>query len=477
MDTRYAVRLVEGIDAAQRPAVAASIAPRFGIDSAKIERLLSRGPGFMTRQTSWPEAKRVADVFEAAGAVVELVPAAEQSAPHGVGPYSQSGRSVGGGVADLHRSGLDRGPEVTAVVEAAPGRAADDAGMGPLPADHAERPAPTVTPERQQPSRGGPQEPNEQGDAVLWAEAAAASDTALGDRAELSASEGVSSEAHKAGATEGNTPRLRLSLRWKLLLAVLVPTILMASAAAYVAHRAVAEAGTLSVSRIGDNVAQMLAADVSTFMTENALDFENAEDLQLIELYFGHRVGAFGPGLHDTVGIHLTDAVGTTVAGHWQTQDQGAALPPVEESFQASAVAALTHSEFGAEEPDAATLAARTTVVEPYQVVAAPLINGVGTVQVVLRDNSTVSPIAAFSLPVLITAAAALLAATLASALVAFRYANSCRRLAGAADRIAFGELDGPVEVRGNDETRDVAEALERLRVSLRSAMKRKGRV
>jgi HAMP domain-containing protein len=73
-----------------------------------------------------------------------------------------------------------------------------------------------------------------------------------------------------------------------------------------------------------------------------------------------------------------------------------------------------------------------------------------------------------FGLIALVLGAAAVLALLFARSI-----SSSIVRLTEAADTISLGEFDVPVERKSNDELGDLAEALERMRISLRSALER----
>lgn len=66
-----------------------------------------------------------------------------------------------------------------------------------------------------------------------------------------------------------------------------------------------------------------------------------------------------------------------------------------------------------------------------------------------------------------------LLSATMLSLIFSRNISNAIIRLTTAADTISLGEFDVPVERKSNDELGDLAESLDRMRISLRSALER----
>ena len=73
--------------------------------------------------------------------------------------------------------------------------------------------------------------------------------------------------------------------------------------------------------------------------------------------------------------------------------------------------------------------------------------------------------------PLLLVVLGVLVLSTSLVVLFASRLARRLRVLTTAANHLSLGELDEPVALRGKDEMRDLAEALEHMRVALRAAV------
>lgn len=458
MSDQFVVRLLQPVPPTTRKHIAERAAPRFGVVTSKLEKLLARDPGLVTRPASRAEAEHVADIFTSVGVDVE------------VAPYP---------VAEADS------PAVTAQATTAPAVAAFPTNAQ-VPTDWQQ--APASSPARDsQPSFPEGDDASSFGDglndAILWSSASAAANAATapelgrvpsiptGRTSADDAAETAEPATAEATARKGQ----RFSLRWKLLLTTLIPIILLAAATLYFAYNSVRSSTVRLLTEVGDNIALTLAADLSTFMTENGLQLDNPADQNQIVAYFGRKLVAIDAGLHETVGVHLTDATGQRIVGSWESEIQSNPnFNSFTQRFDEATQAALQNANFGdSPEALAASLPARTRVFEDFYVVAQPLINDLGTVQVILSEGNIIQTALSVIQPIIIAAAVALLIAIIITVILAVRLTRRIRRLATVADRISLGELDEPVEARGNDEVRDVAEALERMRLSLKSAIER----
>ena len=283
-----------------------------------------------------------------------------------------------------------------------------------------------------------------------------------------------------AGASNvSNIPRRRgstrrLSLRGKLLLLTLLPVLLLSGATLYVGFRAVRELSTTLSASWADALALTLASDISATIAQNGLAVGGTLD-EDVSRYVTERLRLNEAGLRGVVGVAVTDAAGRPLVLIWSPER---ANPPPD-ALREVATATLRASDFGENAAAfSATLNARTRrfdegsdgALNGVLLVGAPLPNDVGTVQVAL-DADAPSLTAGFTRPLLLVVLGVLILATLLVVLFASRLTRRLRVLTTAANHLSLGELDEPVALRGNDEMRDLAEALEHMRVALRAAV------
>ncbi len=260
-------------------------------------------------------------------------------------------------------------------------------------------------------------------------------------------------------------PARRLSLRGKLLLLTLLPVLLLAGAALYVGFGAVGAQDALLASW-GDALALTIASDVSAAIAQNGLAVGGTLDEEAVR-YAAGRLRLNEAGLRGVVGVALTDASGRPLALTWPPERPA----PPEAWFRETAPATLRASDFGeSAEAFSASLEARTRRFDRALLVGAPLLGDAGTVQVVLDADASVL-LDGFVRPLLLVVLGVLVLSTLLVVLFASRLARRLRVLTTAANHLSLGELDEPVALRGNDEMRDLAEALEHMRVALRAAV------
>ncbi len=280
-------------------------------------------------------------------------------------------------------------------------------------------------------------------------------------------------------------PTRRLSLRGKLLLLTLLPVLLLSGATLYVGFGAVRELSTTLSASWADALALTLASDISATVAQNGLAVGETFD-EDVARYVTERLRLNQAGLRDVVGVAVTDAAGRPLVLSWSPERPN----PPPDVLRAVATATLRASDFGENAAAfSATLNARTRrfgdgfVTGPGSgsdgsagnlngvlLVGAPLLSDVGTVQVAL-DADASSLTAGFARPLLLVVLGVLLLATLSVILFASRLTRRLRVLTTAANHLSLGELDEPVALRGNDEMRDLAEALEHMRVALRAAV------
>jgi nitrogen fixation/metabolism regulation signal transduction histidine kinase len=89
------------------------------------------------------------------------------------------------------------------------------------------------------------------------------------------------------------------------------------------------------------------------------------------------------------------------------------------------------------------------------------------------REKSVEAQLATMRLVAVGAGALAFVAAVLSAYYISRGITRAARHLAGAAESISRGDLDVPIEVRTGDEMQDLAEAIERMRSSLKAAFER----
>ena len=301
----------------------------------------------------------------------------------------------------------------------------------------------------------------------------------------------VSRAGSSAGTTGVSTPKRRgparrLSLRGKLLLLTLLPVLLLAGATLYLGFGAVRELSRTLSASWADALALTLASDVSAAIAQNGLAVGSTLDEE-VSRYVTERLRLNEAGLRGVVGVAVTDAAGRPLVLSWSPERP--APPPA--VLQEVATATLIASDFGENAAAfSATLNARTRrfsrgfaagsdgsfssrsnrSLNNMVLVGAPLLSDVGTVQVALDADAPFLS-ARFTRPLLLVVLTVLVLATLLVLLFASRFIERLRVLTTAANHLSLGELDEPVALRGNDEMRDLAEALEHMRVALRAAV------
>ena len=473
MTEQFAVRLIEAVEPMLRPEKAKQVAPRFGVGAEKVEKLLSRSPGIVTKPTSQAEAQRVATVFSSVGINVEVVNlnAKPQVAPvlstPSVAAKPERVTKPAGENTDFGWS--QAAPRLG---QAAPGK--PKVAASGIDGAVRESVIWTPVPAAEHPSRV----------------AAAPADAAVADDV------GVDDDASKAAKPKGR----RFSLRWKLLLAAITPIIFLAATTLYIADSSINASTTRLLSSVGDNLAMTLASEMSNYIATNELDFSVPEHQSALNIYFSQRLGTLTSALHETAGVHLTDRGGTRQAGFWGPQlatsgvrrntrgfpfnlfgpseikieGNSSRLAEIQQRFRETTELAFANANYGdTAQQLAASLPARTVRFETFYMIGMPLANDVGTVHVVLTEENIAQTSGNVLRPIILAAAVAVVLGFVFTVILAVGLSRNIRRLASVADRISLGELDEPVEVKGNDEIRDVAEALERMRMSLQSAINR----
>lgn len=278
--------------------------------------------------------------------------------------------------------------------------------------------------------------------------------------------------------SQGERRGFRFPIAYKLLLAVLLPLLIFSGLTYYFVNtRAVRQAQTLLLN-VGDNLAVNLAADISSFAEREGVEIDSAET----SYYFTDRLKDIARALNRSVGVQFTDAQGIGNGATWETDlTQSGDFQAFENAFGSLAVRTLQVADFNDDErARAQTLEERTAKIEGnegnFYVVATPLANDEGTVQVIIAEGQILESAGTLINPILLAAAIMLALAIIIAIIFALAISRNLRRLASTAERISLGDLEEPVSIRGNDETRDLAEAFESMRESLQAAIERLSR-
>ncbi|MDZ7703004.1 MAG: HAMP domain-containing protein [Trueperaceae bacterium] len=458
---KYAVRLNQPIDDPERRAeMAAEAAPRFGVGPDKVAKLIARKPGRITMPSSIDKAAEVANILTSVGVDVDLVIVDSEGnlkKVEAVAPPEPESKPV---------------PEPAPKPEAAP----EPDTAEPAPEQKVAEKT-TAAPDA-----------DEHGFDAASKVATGRSDTSFPDERKVESRRRAKPEPEPEPEDTGPdlddldldeevvvSQRPRFPLLAKLLLGTLVPLLLLVGVTFYFANNAITDSTTRLLSEVGDNIALILAADFSNYLVENnlALDDEDAV------FYFTRRLNDIQASLNETVGVHYTDANGVRIQGNWEPEiTQNPDFPSFEQGFQQAAQGAIGALDFGAsEERRRATLDERRVAIGgelgTFYTIASPLRDDVGTVQVVIAEGNIVEATRSVLIPISIAAAATLILAIIIVVLVAVSVSRRIRRLVRVAQRIANAELDEPVRIEGNDETRQLAEAFEQMRQELSAAFER----
>ena len=429
-DQKFSVFLLEPVSELLRTKAAATAASNLGLPEDKVIKLLSRPPGFITRASGHDSTERIANILLEAGCKVEVRPWSKSPPAQAVAATASSDPRASSDVSDESRqSSTSRDLSEPEVVR---------------------------------------------------------EDTVSEDKPSLDRDESDSPALNRTMGVMTASKR-RFPISFKMLLAALLPLLLFAAVTLYMIYSSVNELSTRLLSEVGDNVALSLASDFSSYLDEQGVAINSEEAI----FYFTGKLKDIEKSLHETVGVHYTNAEGVRINGNWEPAiTQNANFDSFTSGFSDLAKQTLSISNFGQSEDERrASLLERTKLVEGrlqdstnseqtgnFYVVASPLKDKLGTIQVVISEGNVIATALGVIRPILFVAVVALLVSILIVAILAFAIANNIRRLASAAEQIALGELEQPVKVRGNDETRDLAESFETMRKSLKAAIERLSR-
>lgn len=490
---KYAVRLNQPIeDPRQRAEIAAAAAPRFGVGPAQVEKLISRKPGPITKRSDINKALEVVNILSSVGVDVDLVEFDEKGtmreAKSAAPPTAPRVREREMPVDDPAANNLaDNDPVDNDPVDNDPVDKDEEtlSAQGLLKTPPTSKSRKSARKQRQAPAET--MSADDHGFGAASEIATRRSDTSLPDerkaRAEPNLAEPDTAKSDLDDFDDdlsleeetSTTRRARFPLLAKLLLGTLVPIILLVGVTLYFANNAITDSTTRLLSEVGDNIAITLAADFSNYLFENNLTIEDEDAV----FYFTRRLNDIEASLNETVGIHYTDAEGVRIQGNWEPEiTQNSDFPSFESGFRQAAQAAIQNLDFGApEERQRATLEQRRVSIGgelgTFYTIATPLRNDVGTVQVVIAEGNIVAAARGVLVPIGIAAGVGLLLTLIVVTIIAIALSRRIRRLVRVAQRIADAKLDEPVDVEGNDETRQLAEALEEMRQELQAAFER----
>ena len=466
---KYSVFLLEPINEALRLEAAAKAAGSLGIPEDKVAKLLSRPPGFITRASEYESAEKIVNILAESGCPVEVRPWGEPSEPSSSSPPLKSVE-----------------PEITL----------DEHNDAPSEQGYAENDDRQISSNEEDVSTEDISFSEEE---EMSGEETSFSDEDIPEE-EISFSEdeedkSVTSTNWDMSSDESAHPTIssqvyskrRFPISLKMLLAALLPLLLFAGVTLYMTYSSVNDLSVRLLSEVGDNIALTLANDFSNYLGEQEVDINSEEAI----FYFTDKLNTIESGLHETVGVHYTDTEGVRINGNWEPAiTQSANFDSFTSGFSELAKQTLNVSSFEQSEDERrVNLFERTKLIAGrvqdyssneqtgnFYVVASPLKDGLGTVQVVISEGNVITTALGVIRPILFVALATLLAAILIVTILAFALANNIRRLANAAEQIALGELEQSIKIAGNDETRDLAESFETMRKSLKAAIERLSR-
>lgn len=480
MAEKYVV-YVSAPPAGEVEAAGRRLAALLKLDPNKVEGLLRRLPGLVTRPVSEREATVAAQRFQQAGFTAEVRPASRAAATleePAVEPASQSPASP------LHQPvAADESPafaheddqaaepldaaEPASQLDSAAGRGAGASD----PALLAKEKLSTTRP----PAAAGAT------DAVSPAQGAATvrptarvgvSPTDAAPPPRTTGRRRKSREAAVDGAAP--SPRRRGSLRSKLLSTAIIPvllTIVGALAATWFTARPALYDQLLESAR---NPAIATAATLSS--TLERAGGEGIDHLQLLETILITRQAFARQNLSF---ILATDTAGNPYSGSFLG---GSSFPEeslaLQNAVRERAVHAVEQGATGrsgwAEE--GATSKVEAAGGQTIEIVAQPLMSGdrpVGAVVVGVADQAVTAQVNRIVINVLLFSLIPLLLAIIIAITRARRLTNNVLTLTRRADEISRGDLDEPIELRSNDELDDLSAALERMRVSMSGALER----
>ena len=429
---RFAVRVTQPTSAEERDAVAREAAGLFGIEVARVERMMARAPGIITKPGRRAYAERVANILRSAGAQADVVEVLPGNIPVDVA-----------GEATLDVSSVANYGAITAKVasnKVASDKVASDkvaklpeaiANGSSTPPDVPSLPSPSLaSASLQQPALQGGH--NSALDASLY-------------------------------QTQEIAPlrKRRLPLAYKLFASGLLPLLLLAVSALLLSYQTVER---LVLERFD------LTAELWLVQLDNNLPEADATQLQRLLNAANSSQRPAQLLLYDPSSEQLMARASSPSADISDLDSASlarAAHSALVASLQSDSTAQHRLSQQGRDYllhmrplAGAATPAASTAT--------SMLVGIVVHSQRQLRQQTWQALQPLLGLIVL-----CVLLALLLLSVVALPLSRRIRRLVSVADRISLGNLDEPVTVAGRDDLRDLAEALEKMRQSLQAAVER----
>ena len=290
----------------------------------------------------------------------------------------------------------------------------------------------------------------------------------------------------------GQKPQGWLSLRWKLLPLALVPTVVLGLVWLFTT--------LTSQARTSEGLLLRGTAQTATLFSRQALtgiagSGQALEDPVVLSILQSNVTDFFKSKSLPLESVAVTNAKGKIVAVYSNSFDTlsnpQVALENAPDTFsKISSESNLAMQTMAAQtsqyKPDANTeslaqapsgdnpIARQVNAdgIEQY-LMGRPLENGLGSVILSINADSIKTPVRQAVLSTLIILAATLLLVGVVASYFAERLAQRVRKLATSADQISLGGLDEKIETGGLDEIGDLAQAVDRMRLSLESAMRR----
>lgn len=451
-------------------AVAERLGRSFNLPSTKVAALLRRLPDVVTKPITEREANAVARRFQQAGleAVVRpsvpegvgsvAVPAAPPPPP---GPFESAPAEADPDLGAAPRAGELDPAEVRARLEAqraaaAPTPATPPAGAPPEPPAAApggvgRPPAPVPEPAHDPVPPAAPAE-------TRVVEPAEADGAAPGKR-----------------SRRGRRPRRRGSLRAKMVSAAVLPTLLAiagALAAVWFTARPALYEQLLDSAR---NPAIATAASLSSTLEEGneggggeGIDYlQLQETIQITRQAFARENISF---------VVATDNEGNPLSGWFAGGGAfGADTLQLQSAIRDQAIAAVARTG-ATSRGESASVQLEGEGRNRIEIVAQPLVAGgrsFGAIVVGIRDDAVNQQVLRILATILLFSLIPLALALLIAYARSRRVTENVLSLTRKADEISRGDLDEEVAIRSNDELEDLAEALERMRVSMKGAIER----
>ncbi|HEX2863636.1 MAG TPA: HAMP domain-containing protein, partial [Deinococcales bacterium] len=268
----------------------------------------------------------------------------------------------------------------------------------------------------------------------------------------------------------------RISLRTKFLAAAVLPTVLAVAAAVLAIFLTVPGALRTLLLESARNPASAMADGISAFVTANQITPKDAQQLQAqldaTRLDYQAKNVAF---------LLVTDAFGNPLAGWYKNEPKLASMPSdIGTYVQTQARRAVAQEFMKANNFPAGTVNPPSRLVDAggqsLEVAAQPISRAgtaLGTVIVGMTSQTVQNRVLSTITGTLLASVLPILLAFLLAAWLSRNITQGIVALVRSADRISLGDMEAPIEVHANDELRELGEALERMRTSLRESMER----